>query len=357
LTNLAEILVPPRRIEVAGAPPGYDSLVVARLAAASPLPILFVARDDVRLAATVDALAFFAPAIDTGLFPAWDCLPYDRVSPNPEIVSRRISTLARLAERPDGDRPLVVLTTVSALLQRVVPAAALAGASRTLKIGDRVDHDDFIAFLGRGGYGRVETVTEPGDFAVRGGIIDIFPSGGASPVRLDLFGDELDTIRIFESGSQRTIGKVSRLHLQPISEVVLDAASIARFRSGYRQAFGASGIDDPLYESISAGRRHPGCEHWLPLFHPALATLLDYLPDARVVLDHGAEAVRNERLEMIADYHGARLEPQRGGAFAAGAAPYRPLPPAAPDAGEAVTARQRCRCKTHSRSGQRRQPT
>ncbi|MCU0837217.1 MAG: transcription-repair coupling factor [Rhodospirillales bacterium] len=328
MQELSQILTPPRRIDIAGAPPGYDALILARLAAAGAAPVVFIARDDVRLAATAEGVAFFAPDLNVVAFPAWDCLPYDRISPNPEIVSRRIAALTRVAVVSPGERPRIILTTVSAVLQRIVPADVLAGASRALNVGDRIERDELIGFLGRGGYGRVETVTEPGDFAVRGGIIDIFPSGAAHPVRLDLFGDEVETIRVFDTDNQRTIGTIEQCALAPISEVILDPASIARFRSAYRQAFGAESAVDPLYEAISAGRRAPGCEHWLSLFYPALTTLLDYVPDARVVVDHGAEAVRDERLDMIADYFAARMAPRRGGAFTADAPPYRPVPPA-----------------------------
>jgi transcription-repair coupling factor (superfamily II helicase) len=324
------LLAARRRIELAGAPPGYDAIVLARLAARAPSPLLFVARDDVRLAAVAEALAFLAPDLTLAAFPAWDCLPYDRVSPRPDVMSRRMATLALLAgTAPDTPPARVVLTTVSALLQRVIPPATLTEASLTLAVGQPIDRDELVAFLARGGYQRVDTVTEPGDFALRGGIIDVFPSGAAQPVRLDLFGDELEAIRIFDGSSQRSLGTQASLHLSPISEVLLDAAAIARFRSGYRQTFGAGAVNDPLYEAISAGHRAAGCEHWLPLFHPSLVTLFDVLPDAAIVFDHGAERVRDERLSLIADYFAARLAPPRGGAFAERVPPYRPLPPQA----------------------------
>ncbi|MGF1640754.1 MAG: transcription-repair coupling factor [Rhodospirillales bacterium] len=314
------------RTLICGAPEGHDALVIGALAGTLEDGVLFVARDDVRLSRMADGLAFFAPRVRRLEFPAWDCLPYDRVSPNAEIVSRRIDTLSRLLDGGDGRAGRVVLTTVSAVLQRVPPRAALAGASLTAARGDRLDPATLIAFLERNGYVRSETVMEPGEYAVRGGIVDVYPPGCADPLRLDFFGDELDGIRSFDSASQRTIAKGHAVAIRPVSEVGLDSESVARFRTAYRALFGAVGADDPLYGAVSAGRRHAGMEHWLPLFHPHLDTLFDYLPGAAVILDHQAEQARDARLELIADYYGARRTANVG-AFAGLAPPYSPVPP------------------------------
>ena len=147
---------------------------------------------------------------------------------------------------------------------------------------------------------------EPGEYAMRGGIIDIFPAGEADPVRLDLFGDTIESIRAFDPATQRSGGKRGKLTLRPVSEVPLDKDAIARFRSAWRERFEQGAADDPLYQSISAGRRHPGMEHWVALFHARMETLLDYLPGAAVSLDHQAEDVLGARLEMIADHYAAR---------------------------------------------------
>ena len=133
-------------------------------------------------------------------------------------------------------------------------------------------------FLGENGYGRSETVMEPGEFAVRGGLVDLFPPGTPEPMRLDLFGDVLEAIRSFDPMSQRSTGAHDEVVLLPVSEVLLTKDSIARFRGGYRALFGNVAGDDILYEAVSAGQRHVGMEHWLPLFHERLETLLDYCP-------------------------------------------------------------------------------
>ena len=305
---------------VYGAPEGFDALLLTRRRAEHRGELLHVARDDTRMARMAEALSFFAPDLEILRFPAWDCLPYDRVSPNPELVSERIATLARLLDKPS--KPRIVLTTVNALVQRVPPRAAFAGAAMTLRKDGAAPPEQIIAFLEANGYGRAGTVMEPGEYATRGGIIDLFPAGEPDPVRLDLFGDTIESLRRFDPTTQRSTTKLAELILRPVSEVPLDRASIARFRESWRELFGPPAASDPLYQSISEGRRYPGIEHWVPLFHPTMENLLDYLPDASVSLDHQSEEVLNARLEMIADHAEARRVPPRDGEV-----PYRPLPP------------------------------
>ena len=291
-----------------------------------PADAVFVARDDVRAARAAEILAFFAPDVEALLFPAWDCLPYDRVSPHADIVGRRVDSLTRLLDEAPARPRRVVLTTVSALLQRVPPRAVFAGSQRTAAVGERLDPDDLVAFLLAQGYGRAGTVREAGEFAVRGGIVDVFPPGQEEPLRLDFFGDELDGIRRFDPTTQRSSERLEAFTLKPVGELFLDDASVERFRAGYRTLFGTTGYDDPLYEAVSAGRRHMGMEHWLALFHERLETLLDYAPGAAVVLDHQAEEARDTRLALIAEYYEARLGLAGGGLAATGTV-YRPVPP------------------------------
>ena len=315
------------RALLAGVPEALEARVVAGLAAGGGgARILHVARDDARLARLAEGLAFFAPDLPVLRLPAWDCLPYDRVSPVSEIVAERIDTMCRLAKGEAGGAA-VVLTTISAALQRLPPRALWRGAALEAAPGDEIDLDRLTAFLARNGYQRAGTVREPGEFAVRGGIVDIFPPGRERPLRLDLFGDTLEGIRGFDAATQRTAETLDRLSLAPVSEIALDPPAIGRFRAAYRALFGAVS-DDPLYRAVSEGRKQIGMEHWLPLFHDRLETVFDYLPDAMVTLEHLIEAARDARLEMIADYHDARqgfLDSGRAGADRA--PPYRPLPP------------------------------
>lgn len=330
MTTLDTLLAEAGRTLICGAPEGYDAWIVAMLAASRPAGVLHVARDDVRMEATAEAVRFFAPDIEILTLPAWDCLPYDRVSPHPEISSRRVDCLSRLAATAGEARPgRVVLTTVNALLQRVPARAAVAAASFRARVGETIDVAALTDFLVRNGYDRDGTVREPGQYAIRGGLIDIFPPGHERPVRLDLFGDTLERIRRFDPLTQRTTGEENgdetELALVPVGEAPLDEAAIERFRLGYRSAFGAVPADDPLYAAVSEGRRHMGMEHWLPLFHDRLETVLDYVPGAAVTLDHLAEEARDSRLAMIGDYYEAREAARLGGKGAP--SEYKPLPP------------------------------
>nr|WP_298795641.1 transcription-repair coupling factor [uncultured Acetobacter sp.] len=304
-----------------GVPEGYDALLLARRAREHKGPVLHIARDDASTARLADTLAYVAQDVETLRFPAWDCLPYDRVSPNPSLVAERVATLTRLLEPADG-RPRLILTTVAAVVQRVSPRATFEGQSLTVRQGESLDQAFLIELLVANGYTRTDTVMEAGEFAARGGIFDLFPAGAAEPVRLDLFGDEVENIRAFDPGSQRSTTKQDALTLRPVSEFSLDAASISRFRTGWRDIFGPAAASDALYEHISDGRRHPGIEHWLPMFHERLETLFDYLPNASVSLDYQVEDVLRTRLEMIADHYQARRQPAREGET-----PYRALPP------------------------------
>src|SRR6266446_52654 len=233
----------PRAVTLFGAPEGYDAAAIGKLATGR---WVHVCRDDGRMARFAGALAFFHPGLNALTFPAWDCLPYDRVSPNGEITSRRIDTLTRLAGGAET-QPLVVLTTVNALVQRVPPRKLFDGRVLALGPGGRVPLDRLQSFFRNNGYIRTDTVREPGEFAVRGGIVDLYPAGAVQPIRLDFFGDTLESLRSFDPLTQRSTGAVAQFVLRPVSEVLLDDAAIHRFRSRYREQFGAGG-DDPLYE-------------------------------------------------------------------------------------------------------------
>ncbi|MDR7126492.1 transcription-repair coupling factor [Pseudotabrizicola sp. 4114] len=295
----------PDRIVLGGAPEGYDARLLARELARGA-PVIHVARDDKRMEAMRVALTVLAPQAVVLDFPAWDCLPYDRVSPNPDIAARRMATLAALAAGVPG--PFVLLTTVNAATQRVPARATVAASSFTAVVGKRVDEAHLKGFLSRMGFSPVSTVAEAGDYALRGGIIDIYPPGHPGPVRLDFFGDVLDGLRRFDPVTQRTVEKLTAVDLSPVSEVILDEASITRFRQAYRIEFGVGGADDPLYEAVSAGRKHQGMEHWLGLFHDRLETLFDYLPDAAVMLDDQVTPMRLSRWEGIDDAYDSRRE-------------------------------------------------
>ncbi len=310
-------------LRTGGAPEGFDGSLLAALIRKANAPVLHVARDDKRLAAMQAALGFFAPDLPVLIFPAWDCVPYDRISPAAHISASRMSTLAALA---DGlDRPMSILTTLNAATQRVPTRALVAEASFTAEVGKQIDVDALKSYLARMGFAQSPTVMEPGDYAIRGGLIDIYPPGTGGPVRLDLFGDVLDGVRRFDPETQRTVETVTRVELAPVSELFMDEASIQRFRQTYRTTFGAAGTDDPLYEAVSAGRKHQGMEHWVPFFHEQMETLFDYLPGAPVMLDDQTDAVRTARWSSIADQYETRVEALKDRAKLDSV--YKPVPP------------------------------
>ncbi len=294
----------PNHVSVGGAPEGFDAQLVLNEVARSGSPVCHVARDDKRMEAMRAALAFFAPDMPVFIFPGWDCLPYDRVSPNADISAVRVATLAALVHQMP--QQFVLLTTLNAATQRVPAREVLREAALTARVDQRIDEDALRNFLVRMGFTQSPTVMEPGDYAIRGGIIDIFPPGESGPVRLDLFGDVLDGARRFDPVSQRTTEKLEVVELAPVSEVILDDAAITRFRQNYRIEFGAAGTDDPLYEAVSAGRKHQGIEHWLPFFHEKLETLFDYLPGATISLDDQVTPARLARWDTIADQYETR---------------------------------------------------
>ncbi|WP_377505388.1 transcription-repair coupling factor [Octadecabacter sp. R77987] len=296
----------PAHITVSGAPEGFDARLVVQEMETSGAPVMHIARDDKRLAAMQAALRFFAPAVPVITFPGWDCLPFDRVSPNADVSAARMATLAGLVQGMPAQ--FILLTTLNAATQKVPARAVLREAAFTADVGERIDEAALKSFLVRMGFTQSPTVLEAGDYAVRGGIIDVYPPGQSGPVRLDLFGDILDGARRFDPATQRTTEKLDRVELAPVSEIILDEAAITRFRQNYRIAFGAAGSDDPLYEAVSAGRKHAGEEHWLGFFHDHLETLFDYLPDATVTLDDQFTAQRVARWDAIADQYDARRE-------------------------------------------------
>jgi transcription-repair coupling factor (superfamily II helicase) len=329
--NPAEFLIPGRPLTLASVADGAEGLAVADLARAvagsadAPATSLaVVCRDGARMAALARSLAFFAPDLVVQEFPAWDCLPYDRVSPHAGFVAQRMTALSRLSRIKGLERPSVLLTTVNAVLQRLPARSFVASQSLSVAPGNVLAMDDITRWLELNGFVRSSTVREPGDYAVRGGIIDLYPPGMAEPVRFDFFGDTLETIRSFDPESQRTTDQLRALDLVPVAEFQLVTETIKRFRLGYVAAFGAPTPDDLLYHAVSEGRRHAGMEHWLPLFHDRLETLFDYLPGSPVVLEPLVEDSAHERFAQIADYYDARR--QALGQRDAGP-PYKPLPP------------------------------
>ncbi|WP_207747548.1 transcription-repair coupling factor [Pelagibacterium limicola] len=289
----------------------------------SPVSIVFIARDGRRLLRMAEILEKVLPGHPVLTLPAWDSLPYDRVSPNAVTISARMAALSRLAY--PSTRGAVVLTAVNALIQRVVPREIVARMTFSAAAGAMVDSEKLIGWAADNGYLRVPTVREAGEFAVRGGLVDLFPAGQEAPLRFDFFGAQLETIRSFDPETQRTTGNIKRITLVPMSEAMLNEETIRTFRRKYTTAFGGNTADDPLYGAISAGQRYPGMEHWLPFFYEKMESLADYTGDAPYYFDEQAREAFIERREQIADYYDARMQAREQGGSAG--APYKPIHP------------------------------
>ncbi|MDX8448946.1 transcription-repair coupling factor [Mesorhizobium captivum] len=312
---------------VDGVADGYEAFALVRTAheIAPNKPVLFVARDGQRLPAIIEALAFAAPGLPVLELPAWDCLPYDRVSPGADAAARRLDALSAIIALARKPHRAVILTTANALLQRIPPAGLIEAQTFHAKPGNQIDMNVLIARLENSGFERVPTVRDVGEFAVRGGILDLFAPGWSEALRLDFFGDTLESIRVFDVATQRTTGQRKSMALQAMSEVALTPETISRFRRSYIEAFGAPSRDDALYAAVSEGRRFAGMEHWLPFFYERLETVFDYLPDAPVVFDHLAHEALAERHTLILDHYEARRK--QADAALKDAVPYKPVAP------------------------------
>ncbi|SMD04116.1 transcription-repair coupling factor [Fulvimarina manganoxydans] len=314
-------------IEIGNVLDGTEAFLIAEIARerGGKTPILYVMRDGNRIAEVEEGLRFVAPDLPVLTLPAWDCLPYDRVGPSGDAAARRLSAMTALNDLRANPHRAVILTTANALIQKMPPAKRLAEEAINAKAGARVKMDDIVTALSRGGFERVSTVRERGEFAVRGGILDLFAPGAEEPVRLDFFGDTLETIRAFDPATQRTTEQRKSFELAPVSEISLTEETISRFRGNYVKRFGAAERGDALYASISEGKRFAGMEHWLPLFYESLDTVFDYAKGFPIVLDHLTTESVAERRAAIEDHYEARR--RTAGAGSGEAVIYNPVEP------------------------------
>ncbi len=292
----------------AGAPFGADLITFCEALQKRGGIGVYVARDD-RLAQAARRMALFAaPRLEQVDLPGWDVLPYDRISPTPAVAARRCAGLARISRYEKAQGPLLVITTAGSLVQRAAPVETLRKASLSIRAGETVKANELTEYLAFNGYVRSGTVREQGEYAVRGGIIDIFPPTAGEPFRLDFFGDVLETIRTFDTETQRSTGKAEAVTFAPVSEILFNDNVLAAFRDRFLDVFGPPS-GDQMYEAARASIRRQGVESWLALFHPRLDTLFDYVGEgALFALGHLSSEAAHERLAQAADYHAARLE-------------------------------------------------
>ena len=323
---LQRVLKAREPLTLAGVPTGFLPLLAADLARAAYGTgnggrAVIIAADEAAMRALADTVPLFAPEVEVVSLPAWDCLPYDRASPALRVMAERLAALNALQQPLNG--PQLLVTTDSAANQRMLTPFRVRQLTRRIAIGERTDRDALIQQLAALGYQRTDSVAEAGEYAVRGSLIDLFPAGEPLALRLDFFGDEIESIRRFDPADQRSTDKADAFILMPASEALLDEASIKRFRARYRETFGATATGDPLYQAVSEGRRMSGMEHWLPLFEERLDTLFEHLGEHDLILrDSAADKALDDRRESIRDYYDNRVR-----AMAAEPGSYRPLPP------------------------------
>jgi len=307
-------------------PTGFLPLLAADLARAAfgsskRSRAVAIVADEAAMRALAETVPQFAPEVEVLTFPGWDCLPYDRASPALRVMAERLATLSAL--QAASDKPLLLVATASAATQRVLTPFRVRQLTRGIAEGERIERESLVSQLSALGYQRADTVAEHGEYAVRGSLIDVFPAGEELALRLDFFGDEIDSLRRFDPADQRSTDKAKAFTLMPASEALLDEETIKRFRSRYRESFGASATQDPLYQALSEGRRMAGMEHWLPLLEERLETLFDHLGEDDLILrDSAADQALDARRDAIEDYYQNRLR-----AMESAPGSYRPLEP------------------------------
>ena len=326
--TLQRVLRATEPLTLAGVPSGFLPWLAADLAraahgASQSGRAVIIASDEAAMRALAETVPLFAPEVEVLTLPAWDCLPYDRTSPALRVMAERLATLNELQAKSEG--PQLLVTTENAATQRLLTPFRVRQLTTRVEHGARIDRNQLISQLSSLGYERVESVAEHGEYAVRGSLIDLFPAGETHALRLDFFGDEIESLRRFDPADQRSTDRAKAFILMPASEALLDEETIKRFRSRYRETFGATATGDPLYEAISDGRRMSGMEHWLPLFEERLTTLFDHLGKNDLILrDAGVDQALAARRESIDDYFANRQRTMTGEAGS-----YRPLEPQA----------------------------
>ena len=323
---LQRVLRAAEPLTLASVPTGFLPWLAADLARAAhgggkAARAVAIVADEAAMRALAETVPLFAPEIEVLTLPGWDCLPYDRASPALRVMAERLATLSALQAKTD--KPQLLVATASAASQRMLTPFRVRQLTRRIAEGERIAREDLISQLNALGYQRADTVAEHGEYAVRGSLIDVFPAGADLALRLDFFGDEIDSVRRFDPADQRSTDKAEAFTLMPASEALLDVDSIKRFRSGYREKFGATATQDPLYQALSEGRRMAGMEHWLPLLEERLETLFDHLGDNDLILrDAAADQALESRREAIEDYYQNRVR-----AMESEPGNYRPLSP------------------------------
>lgn len=261
--------------------------------------VVFIAKNDAEMEVLQQQLLFFNPDLSVLVFPAWDCLPFDRASPKSLISSSRIKALHRLANRSDKQK-FFIITTINSMLQKVISKNEISAAGLFLEVGSKISIDQIVEFLVLKGYRRESLASDVGEFALRGGIIDIMMQEAMEIVgyRLDFFGQELESIKTFDPITQISTENLRQIEILPASEVVLNQKTVENFRKNYRANFGHS-LNDNLYSAISEGRAAQGMEHFLPFFYDEnLVSFFDYLKNPLCFFGDEIAALASEKKQI-----------------------------------------------------------
>ena len=321
-------------IKIHGVPEGQDARYLKYLAQESwdisRSVVMHIVSDNDRLLRLHEYLSFFAPEMNIIAMPSWDCLPYDRVSPTADNLSKRVKAFYQLSCLDQLQSPTIVIASLQAAIQKIPSLDYYKDALFEVAVKQKIDQNQLKNFLEMQSYLRVSIVKEQGEYAVRGSIIDIFPFGSDLPIRIDFFDTEIDTIKIFEPHEQKSIETIDKFELLSAQEIILNKNSIALFRSRYRELFGVPNEDDTLYHSVVEGRKYTGLEHWLPLFFDDMTDLFSVIPERTVLcLDHQYQAIYKEKTNEIIDFYHSRLDflKDETKKKASHSNPYHPIPP------------------------------
>jgi transcription-repair coupling factor (superfamily II helicase) len=283
-------LIPGKRFALPRPAGAADALLLARLARREKdagRPTAIVTADATDAQRLLEEMAFFAPELRCALFPDWETLPYDGFSPHQDLISERLATLWRIQQHDKETGADVVLVPATTALYRLAPPSFLAGYTFHFKVKQKLDEAKLKGQLTLAGYNHVTQVVSPGEYAVRGGLIDLFPMGSPVPYRVDLFDDEIDSIRTFDPDSQRSLYPVPEVRLLPGREFPMDEAARARFRSRWRELLEGDPTKSRIYKDMGNGVATAGIEYYLPLFFDETATVFDYLGEEATVVLHG----------------------------------------------------------------------
>jgi len=290
-------------------PGAAQSLAIAEAASAAKRFTLLLTADSQSAERLEQELKFFAPTLPVLHFPDWETLPYDLFSPHQDIISQRIASLYRLPELVHG----VLVVPITTALHRLAPTQFLLGSSLVLDVGQKLDVEAMRTRLEASGYRYVDTVYEHGEFTVRGALIDLFPMGSKLPYRIDLFDDEIETLRTFDPETQRSIDKVDSVRLLPAKEFPLQKEAVTRFKARFRERFDVDFRRSPIFQDLNSGITPAGIEYYIPLFFEETSTLFDYLPqDTQVFSLPGIEAAAETFWKDVRNrYEERRVDPDR----------------------------------------------